>query len=79
MHMILSRPVHLTVTDFSQKKTVEKIKNTFYAQLLFFKNRATYEKNVEKFCKAGEATDDKITRRMRFACWKTKPTNTQSE
>jgi hypothetical protein len=31
---------------------------------------------VEKCSKAGEATDDNITRGMRCACWLTKATNT---
>ena len=32
--------------------------------------------NVEKYGRAGQATDDNIIRRMRFACWITKATNT---
>ena len=32
--------------------------------------------NVEKFTTAGQATDDSIIRRMRFACWITKATHT---
>jgi hypothetical protein len=35
--------------------------------------------NVGKFCRPGEATDDNITWRMRFACWVTKATDTHSE
>jgi hypothetical protein len=34
---------------------------------------------VEKYGKAGQATDDNIIRRMRFACWITKATETHSE
>jgi hypothetical protein len=34
---------------------------------------------VEKCGKAGQATDDNIIRRMRFACWITKATDTHSE
>jgi hypothetical protein len=34
---------------------------------------------VEKYGRAGQATDDNIIRRMRFACWITKATNTQAE
>jgi hypothetical protein len=34
---------------------------------------------VEKFVTARQATDDNITRRMRFACWITKATDTHSE
>jgi hypothetical protein len=34
---------------------------------------------VEKYGRAGQATDDNIIRRMRFTCWITKATDTQSE
>jgi hypothetical protein len=34
---------------------------------------------VEKYGGAGQATEDTLTRRMRFSCWLTKVTNTHSE
>ena len=34
---------------------------------------------MEKYCTPVQATDDKITRHMRSACWITKATNTQSD
>jgi hypothetical protein len=34
---------------------------------------------VEKYCGVGQATDDHIIRRMRFACWITKATDSHSE
>ena len=34
---------------------------------------------MEKYCTVRQATDDNITRRMRFACWITKATDTHSE
>ena len=34
---------------------------------------------MEKYCIAGQATDDIIIRRMRFSCWIPKATNTHSE
>jgi hypothetical protein len=34
---------------------------------------------VEKYDRARQATDDNIVRRMRFACWITKATDTHSE
>jgi len=46
---------------------------------LFFENRAFLRDNVEKHCRAGEPTDDNITRRMRIACWVPKVTYTHSE
>jgi len=33
---------------------------------------------VEKYCTAGQATDDNIIRRMRIACWIPKATDTHS-
>jgi hypothetical protein len=33
---------------------------------------------MEKYGTARQATDDNIIRRMRFACWITKATDTQS-
>jgi hypothetical protein len=35
--------------------------------------------NVERFYKAGQATDDTIIRRMRIACWIPEATDTHSE
>ena len=40
-------------------------------------NRTVYE-NVEKHGWVGQATDDNIIRRMHFACWITKATNTHN-
>ena len=34
---------------------------------------------MEKYGRAGQATDGNIIRRMRFACWITKATDTHSE
>jgi hypothetical protein len=34
---------------------------------------------VEKYGRARQATDDNMIRRMRFACWITKATDTHSE
>jgi hypothetical protein len=54
---------------------VEKIKpHTFSVTFLFRKSCL-----VKKCCSAKQATDDNIIRRMRFACWITKATNTHSE
>jgi hypothetical protein len=46
--------------------------------LFFSENRAVYKANVGK-CRAGQATDDKITRCKRFACWITRSIGTHSE
>jgi hypothetical protein len=42
-------------------------------------NRAVYKLIWKKYSRAGQATDDNIIRRMRFACWVTKATNKHSE
>jgi hypothetical protein len=59
-----------------QTKVVEEIKTHILRPINFSENRAVY---VEKYGRARQATDDNIIRRMRFACWITKATNTHSE
>ena len=44
----------------------------YLAELLFLLD------NVEKYGRVGQATDDNIIRRMRFACWIDKTTETHS-
>jgi hypothetical protein len=44
----------------------------------FRKSRRLWD-NVEKYGTAGQATNDNITRRMRFACWITKATDTHTQ
>jgi hypothetical protein len=34
---------------------------------------------VEKRCRAGQATGDNLTRRIRLACWVNKTTDTRAE
>jgi len=41
----------------------------------FFENRTIYEIIWKKICRAGQAAD--YLRRMRFACWIQKATNTR--
>ena len=61
-----------------QTKFVEKVKTHILCAISFFDNRTVYE--IRKcYSRAGEATDDNITRRMLFACWITKAINTHSE
>ena len=45
----------------------------------FFFNSCRLRDNVEECCRAGEATEDHITRRMRFPCRITKAVTTHSE
>jgi hypothetical protein len=45
----------------------------------FFRKSYRLWDNVEKYGTARHATDDNIIRRMRFACWITKATDTHSD
>ena len=47
--------------------------------ITFCPNRAAYEIVWKKYGAARQATDDNITRRMRFACWIKKAIDTHSE
>ena len=49
--------------------------NNFY----FSENRAVYEIMWKKYCTARQSTDDNTIRRMRIACWITKPTQTHTQ
>ena len=60
-----------------QTKVVEKIKTHILCSITFFRKSLRFCDNVEKYCKARHATDDSITRRMRFACWITKATHSE--
>ena len=62
-----------------RQKLGTKSKYTFYIQKLFFRKSCRLCDNVERYCTAGQATDDNTTRRMRIACWIPKSTNTHSE
>jgi hypothetical protein len=64
-----------------QTTVVEKIKIYIYKfnNLFLKKNCAICEKNVEKYGRIGQGTDDNIIRRMCVVCWMTKATHTHSE
>jgi hypothetical protein len=62
-----------------QTKAVEKIKTHILRSITFFRKSRRLWDNVEKYGRSGQATDDNTIRRMRFACWITKATNTHSE
>jgi hypothetical protein len=59
-------------------EVIEKIKTTFHVQYGFTKNLAIYEIMWKTFCGDRQATDDRIIRLMRVACWITTATNTNS-
>jgi hypothetical protein len=51
-----------------------KIKTSFF----FLRKSCRLKDNVEKYGRAGQATDDNIIRRMRIAYWLPKPTYTHT-
>jgi hypothetical protein len=65
--------------EMFQTKFVEKIKTHALCSVTFFRKSCCLWDNVEKYGTPRQATDDNITGFMRFACWITKATYTQSE
>jgi len=62
-----------------QKKFAEKVKTHIsYIKKLLRKSCRLWD-NVEKWCKAWQATGNSITQCMVFACWITKATDTRFE
>jgi hypothetical protein len=61
-----------------QTNVVDKNKTDFVFIKFSPENRAVYEIMWKKYGTARQATDDNIVRRMRFACWITKATDTQN-
>jgi hypothetical protein len=57
----------------------KQIKTHVLCSVNFCRKSCRLWDNVERFCKAGQATDDAIIRRMRIACWIPKATVTHSE
>jgi hypothetical protein len=65
-----------------QTEVVEKIKTHTECSMLFiyiFRKSRHLLGNMEKYGTARQATDDNITRRIRFACWISKAIDTKSE
>jgi len=50
-----------------------------YVHYFFPEYRGVLRDDVERHGRIEQATDDDIIRRMRFACWITKTTDTHSE
>jgi hypothetical protein len=63
--------------NVSDKSCIQN-QNTHFKLIIFFSKIVSFI-GVEKYCTARQATDDNIIRRMRFACWITKATDTRSE
>jgi hypothetical protein len=75
--MIISCSVLLEWEMF-QTKVVKKIKTRILYSITFSQKSCGLWDNMEKSCRARQATDDIIIGRMRVACWITKATDTYS-
>jgi hypothetical protein len=75
--MTASRLLRLRMRNVSHK-VVKKIKTHILFPVLFSQKLCSLLDNVEKYGTARQATDDNTIRRMRFACWVTKATDTHS-
>jgi hypothetical protein len=72
----MSRSV-LRMKNVSAKSCRENQNTHFvFSNFFFFQKSCRLWDNVEKYCTARQVTDDKIIRRMRFACLITKATDT---
>jgi hypothetical protein len=62
-----------------QTKVVDKIKTHILCSIMFFLENCPLWDNVEKYCIAGQATDNNVNGHVCIACWITKATNTHSQ
>jgi hypothetical protein len=76
--VIISRWTVLKMRNFWDKFCRENENTHIRVNNVYRKSRPLWN-YVEKYGVARQATHDDITRRMRFACWTTKATNTHSE
>ena len=75
---MISRWILFRMRNVSDKTCTEN-QNTFKCSITYFRKSCRVWDNVQKRCRAGQATDDDKIRRVRIACWITKVTNTHSE
>jgi hypothetical protein len=73
--MVISRSILLRMRNVSEKSCREN-QDTYYMFNNFFSKIVPFMNYVEKYGTARQATDDNIIRRMRFACWIPKITDT---
>jgi hypothetical protein len=76
--MVISRRILLKMKRF-RTKIVEKMKTHILCSVTFFRNSCRLWYSMQEYSTARRATDSNIIRRMRFACWITKATDTHSE
>jgi hypothetical protein len=73
--MKTTRHFLLYFTQFSleremfQTKAVEEIETHLLCSVTFLRMWCRLWDNVGEYCRAGQATDDNITRRMHIVCW----------
>ena len=60
VYFIISRSVLLRMRNVSDKSCRENQNTHFVFSNFFFENRAVYEITWEKYCRAGQATDDAV-------------------
>jgi hypothetical protein len=80
MHIFLSYlALFFLEWEMFRTKLVKKTKTHFMIDNFFFRKSCRLWDNVEKYGTDGQTTDDNVTRRMLFACWIPKATDTHSE
>ena len=65
--------------EIFQTKVVEKIKTHVLLSINFFCRKSRLWDMWKNCCIGGQATDDDLTRQMRFACWITKASDTHTQ
>jgi hypothetical protein len=76
--IIIFRRILLWMRNVSGKRCREN-QNTYFRLNNFSRKSCCLWNNVEKYGRAELATNENITRRMCFACWTTRATDTGSE
>jgi hypothetical protein len=76
--MIIPRWIVLTVRHISDK-ALKKITTHILCPKTFVRKSCLIADNVGKYCRGKQAIDDNMIRRVRFACWIIKATDTHSE
>jgi hypothetical protein len=77
--MTISSWILFTTRNISDKRNRENQNTNCMFNNFFFRESCRWWNNVEKYGVARETTDDDIIRRMFFACYMTKATDTHSE
>jgi len=65
--------------EMFQTNDIQKIKTRISCSIIFSRKSFPVWHDMEAYRIDGQVTDNKIIRRMRFACWMTMATNTHSE